>query len=151
IPATKLLAILPATDLTGRTDGRVLCDGLSASLRVKLQRVPGIQVLAASSPAAARETDVAKWAKDTGANLLVQPIARQTGDDLRLSFSMTRPGSPVLLAGDEVTGSANEPFPLEDELAARLLASLDVRTEPVKPKFEVPQGAPQVDTILAMG
>jgi serine/threonine-protein kinase len=151
LPASKLLAILPATDLTGRPDGRVLCDGLSASLRVKLQRVPGIQVLAASSPAAARETELAKWARDTGANLLVQPIARQKGDELRLSFSMTRPASPVLLAGDEVTGSANEPFQLEDELAARLLTALDVRTEKTKPKFEVAQGAPQVDTILAMG
>ena len=42
LPASKLLAILPATDLTGRPDGRQLCDGVSISLGVKLQGVSRI-------------------------------------------------------------------------------------------------------------
>ena len=40
LPATKLLAVLPAADFTGRPDGRALADGISMSLRQRLQPVP---------------------------------------------------------------------------------------------------------------
>src|ERR1017187_4824713 len=51
LPSTKLLAVLPAADFTGRSDGRQLCDGFSVSLRSKLQRVSGVSIML---PAAAR-------------------------------------------------------------------------------------------------
>ena len=152
LPSAKVLAILPATDLTGRPDGRILCDGLSASLRVKLQRVPGLEVMNPSSPAVARETDPAAWSRDTGANILVQPLLRQNGERMQVSFSVTRPGSSVLLAADEVTGPAAEPFRLEEELASRLLSALEAGPVPKGPKSEeIAAGPPQVDFVLATG
>ncbi|HEX2798929.1 MAG TPA: serine/threonine-protein kinase, partial [Thermoanaerobaculia bacterium] len=51
LPASKMLAILPATDLTGRADGRQLCDGVSFSLGVKLQSITNLAIMRASSPA----------------------------------------------------------------------------------------------------
>jgi len=152
MPAAKVLAVLPATNLTGEPESRVLCDGLSASLRVKLQRVPGLQVVAPSSPAASRQTDAAAWVRDTGANLLVQPALRRTGDRIQLSFSVTHPGSPLQVAADEVTGSAAEPFQLEEELAARLLEALGIQAAPAGPKHEeIVAGQPQLDFVLASG
>ena len=120
LPASKMLAILPATDLTGREDGRQLCDGVSFSLGVKLQSIQGLAIMRPSSPAMLKETDVAKWARDTGANLLVQPAVRQMGDTRQLSFSISLAGSPVQIAAGEVTGPAAEHFRLEDELTQKL-------------------------------
>ncbi len=153
LPQTKLLAILPAADFTGRPDGRTFCDGLSASLRVKLQRMQGLQVMVPSSPSLASESDPAKWARDTGANLLVQPLVRQTGDRMQMAFFVTLAGSPVQIAAGEVTGQASEPFGLEEELTGKLLASLEVQAAGggrQKPEA-ISGGRSQVDYVLALG
>jgi len=156
LPASKMLAILPATDLTGRADGRQLCDGVSFSLGVKLQSVPNLAIMRPSSPAMLREADAAKWARDTGANLLVQPAVRQMGDTRQLSFSVSLAGSPVQIAAGEVTGPAAEHFRLEDELTQKLVAALRLPlasggATPASPLASVPAGGPQTDYVVALG
>ncbi|MGZ5426053.1 MAG: protein kinase domain-containing protein [Thermoanaerobaculia bacterium] len=156
LPASKMLAILPATDLTGRADGRQLCDGVSFSLGVKLQSVPNLAIMRPSSPAMLKETDAAKWARDTGANLLVQPAVRQMGDTRQLSFSISLAGSPVQIAAGEVTGPAAEHFRLEDELTQKLASALKVHLAsggavPTPAPASVPAGAPQTDYVVALG
>ncbi|HSB63418.1 MAG TPA: tetratricopeptide repeat protein [Thermoanaerobaculia bacterium] len=156
LPASKMLAILPATDLTGREDGRQLCDGVSFSLGVKLQSVPNLAIMRPSSPAMLKETDVAKWARDTGANLLVQPAVRQMGDTRQLSFSISLAGSPVQIAAGEVTGPAAEHFRLEDELTQKLASALKVHLAtgsavPTPAPSSIPAGQPQTDYVVALG
>ena len=151
-----MLAILPATDLTGREDGRQLCDGVSFSLGVKLQSVPNLAIMRPSGPAMLKETDVAKWARDTGANLLVQPAVRQMGETRQLSFSITLAGSPVQIAAGEVTGPAAEHFRLEDELTQKLTSALKVHLAsggvvPTPAIASVPAGAPQTNYVVALG
>jgi serine/threonine-protein kinase len=156
LPASKLLAILPATDLTGRPDGRQLCDGVSVSLGVRLQSVPGVAIMHSSGPAMLQETDLAKWARDTGANLLVQPAVRQVGDTRQLSYTVLLAGSPVQLAAGEVTGPATEHFRLEDELTQKLIATLRVQlasgapaSAPASSTFA--PGPAQTDYVVATG
>ena len=156
LPASKLLAILPATDLTGREDGRQLCDGVSFSLGVKLQSVPNVAIMRPSSSAMLKETDAAKWARDTGANLLVQPAVRQMGDTRQLSFSLSLAGSPLQIAAGEVSGPAAEHFRLEDELTQKLAAALKVHLAsggavPTAAPVSLPVGAPQTDYVVALG
>ena len=45
LPDAKVLAVLPFRDLTGRTDGPLVADGLAETVSVQLSRVPGVQVL----------------------------------------------------------------------------------------------------------
>ncbi len=154
LPASKMLAILPATDLTGREDGRQLCDGVSFSLGVKLQGVPNLAIMRPSSSAMFKETDASKWARDTGANLLVQPAVRQMGDTRELSFSISLAGSPVQIAAGEVSGPAAEHFRLEDELTQKLVAALRIHLATggaVPTPASVPAGSPQTDYIVALG
>ena len=156
LPASKMLAILPATDLTGREDGRQLCDGVSFSLGVKLQGVPNLAIMRPSSSAMLKETDAAKWARDTGANLLVQPAVRQMGDMRQLSFSISLAGSPVQIAAGEVTGPAAEHFRLEDELTQKLVAALRLHLASGSPvrtpaPASIPAGPPQTDYVVALG
>src|SRR5450830_7415 len=156
LPASKMLAILPATDLTGREDGRQLCDGVSFSLGVKLQSVPNLAIMRPSSPAMLKETDAAKWARDTGANLLVQPAVRQMGDTRQLSFSISLVGSQVQIAAGEVSGPAAEHFRLEDDLAQKLVAALKIHLAsggavPTPAPASVPAGASQTDYVVALG
>ena len=156
LPASKLLAILPATDLTGREDGRQLCDGVSFSLGVKLQSVPGVAIMPPSAPALLKETDPAKWARDTGANLLVQPAVRQMGDTRQLSFSVSLAGSPVQIAAGEVTGPAADHFRLENELTQKIMAALQIHLAsrgpvPTPSSPELTPGPAQTDYVVALG
>ena len=156
LPASKLLAILPATDLTGRPDGRQLCDGLSISLGVKLQSVPNLAIMPPSSSAMLKETDPARWARDTGANLLLRPTVRQMGDTRQLSFSISLAGSPVQIAAGEVSGPAAEHFLLEDELAQKVAGALRIHLAtgaavPTPAPPSVPPGPAQTDYVVALG
>ncbi len=150
LPASKLLAILPATDLTGRSDGRQLCDGFSVSLRSKLRRVPGVSIML---PAAARlETDAAKVAHDTGANLILVPSARRSGDQVQLSYSLALAASPVQIDAGEVTGPESEWFRLENELSEKICASLDLARGGSPPvREEITRGPSQSEYVVALG
>ena len=152
LPSTKLLAVLPAADFTGRSDGRQLCDGFSVSLRSKLQRVSGVSVML---PAAARlEADAAKVARDTGANLILAPSARKSGDQVQLSYSLALATSPVQIDAGEVIGLESDWFRLENELYAKICASLQLGlaggTGP-PPRDEIARGASQSDYVVALG
>ena len=156
LPAAKLLAVLPATDLTGRPDGKQLCAGVSFGLGVKLQSVPGVSVMRPSSPAMLAETDPSRWARDTGANVLIQPTVRQMGETRQLSFSVFLAGSPVQLAADEVTGPAADHFRLEEELTRKLVAALAVnlatgQAVSPRPSPAVAAGPAQTDYVVALG
>ncbi len=152
IPATKLLAVLPAADFTGRSDGRQLCDGFSVGLRSKLQRVSGVSIML---PAAARlETDAAKVASDTGANLILAPSARKSGDQVRLSYTLARASSAVQIDAGEVTGQEGDWFRLEDELLAKICASLEIGIAVPggpPPREEIARGPSQSDYVVALG
>jgi serine/threonine-protein kinase len=155
LPASKLLAILPATDLTGRPDGRQLCDGVSFGLGVKLYGVPDIVVIRPDrSELKDKEADPLKWAREKGANIFVQPAVRQMGDKRQLSFSISLAGSPVQIAAGEVTGPDAEHFKLEDELSEKLVSALRLHvapgaTAPARPP--IPAGAAQTDYVVALG
>src|ERR1017187_6060963 len=80
-------------------------------------------------PAAARlEADAAKVARDTGANLILAPSARKSGDQVQLSYSLALATSPVQIDAGEVTGLESDWFRLENELFARICGSLELGT-----------------------
>ena len=155
LPASMILAILPATDLTGRPDGRQLCDGVSFGLGVKLDGVPNVVVIRPdATELKAKETDPLKWAREKGANILVQPAVRQMGEERQLSFSITRSGSPVQIAADEVRGAAAEHFKLEDDLARKLVSALRLQAVPgasTTARSSIPAGVAQTDYVVALG
>jgi tetratricopeptide (TPR) repeat protein len=153
LPATKLLAVLPAADFTGRPDGRALADGITTSLRQRLQPVPGISITMPSSAEAARETDPAKVARDQGANLLVLPSVQRSGDRLRLSYSLRLDTSPIQIDAGDVDGPESDLFALQDALAARLVSSLRLRYAGggTPPREEIAKGPAQSDYVTALG
>jgi tetratricopeptide (TPR) repeat protein len=152
LPSTKLLAVLPAADFTGRSDGRQLCDGFSVGLRSKLQRVSGVSIML---PAAARlEMDATKAARDTGANLILTPSARKSGDQVQLSYSLASATSPVQIDAGEVTGLESDWFRLENELFTKICASLKLGLTAGSgppPREEIARGPPQSDYVVALG
>jgi tetratricopeptide (TPR) repeat protein len=106
-------------------------------------------------PAAARlETDAAKVAKDTGANLILAPSARKSGDQIQLSYSLALATSPVQIDAGEVVGLESDWFRLENELYAKICASLELGLSGgigQPPREELARGASQSDYVVALG
>ena len=154
LPAAKLLAVLPATEFTGEEKALLRAAGISASLRGKLQRVVGVRIMQASSAAAGRETDPVRAARDTGANLILQPSIRQTGDRIQLSYSLALTSSPVQIDAGEVIGSESDLFNLEDDLARKIYTSLALTVTGggrPPPGEEIARGPSQSDYFIALG
>ncbi len=130
LPKEKYLAIQPFKDLSGRTDGQLVVDGLTESFGARLTKLkgPGLMVMAPSGGAPASD-DPVRFAQDRGANLVLAGAFRRQGDQVRLSYSLLAAGSPAILAADEVSGSATDQFALEDRLVESVLASLRVHLE----------------------
>ena len=105
-------------------------------------------------PGAARlETDVAKVARDTGANLILAPSARTSGGQVQLSYSLALSASPVQIDGGEVTGPESDWFRLENELASKICASLELGLgrEFGPPHEEITRGPSQSEYVVALG
>ncbi len=128
LPKEKFLALMPFKDLSGRPDGQLLVDGLTESVAARLTKVQKIMVMTAGG-SAAPDSELARYARDRGANLLLQGVYRIQGDRVRLTYSLLATGSPDRLAGDEVEGSASDQFAVEDRLVESIVASLRVHLD----------------------
>ena len=104
-------------------------------------------------PAAARlETDAAKVARDTGANLILTPSARKSGDQIQLSYSLALATSPVQIDAGEVLGSERDWFRLENELYAKICTSLAVvGGTGASRREEIAPGPSQSEYFVALG
>ena len=125
LPKEKYLAILPFKDLSGRKDGQIIVDGIADSFGARLTKVPGLMVMSSGrDPGGGSDAEIARFAKERGANLLLQCSYRSQGDTVRLTYRLLSPSSLAILAGDEVEGAAKDQFALEDRLFENVLASL---------------------------
>jgi tetratricopeptide (TPR) repeat protein len=125
LPKEKYLAILPFKDLSGRPEGQVIVDGLADSFGARLTKVQGLMVMASGSEQrGGDDAEIAKFARERGANLLLQCSYRSQGDTVRLTYRLLSPTSLAIVAGDEVEGASKDQFALEDRLFENVLASL---------------------------
>jgi serine/threonine-protein kinase len=125
LPKEKYLAILPFKDLSGRAEGQVVVDGIADSFGARLTKVPGLMVMSSGRDAGGvSDAEIARFARERGANLLLQCSYRSQGDTVRLTYRLLSPTSLAILAGDEVEGAAKDQFALEDRLFENVLASL---------------------------
>src|SRR5262249_5845726 len=136
----RSLVVLPAKVADDVPGGPVLGDGLVETLSVRLNKVPGIQVVtpAAAVAAADRDPDPIGAARRVGANLVVKPSIVRSGDRIRLIYSVWNVQTRIQEAGDTVDGSLADLFGVQDEFAAKLTTALKLR-QPAK-KTPTPTG-----------
>jgi len=69
-------------------------------------------------------------ARALGANLLLRGSVRRHGMQVRVTYALLDPREGLQLAGDVITGSALQPFDVEDQVAASVTRALGIGTEP---------------------
>jgi serine/threonine-protein kinase len=142
----RYLAVLPFRNMqtASEADARreLFALGITETVSAQLSRYPGILVVPASAEAGAGDHDVREIARACGADVVLRGNIQQSGERLRISFSVIDPILGVQIAGDVLDGALTEVFLLQDQLARRVAGVLQpgaasVTALPVRTGLEV--------------
>ncbi|HEY6051459.1 MAG TPA: tetratricopeptide repeat protein, partial [Thermoanaerobaculia bacterium] len=125
-PRERSLVVLPAKVTSDSPAGQTVGDGLVETLSVRLNRVPGIQVVTPAAAIAASDKDPDPFgaARSVGANLVVRTSVVKNGDRVRFIYSVWNVQTRAQEAGDTTDGSASDLFIMQDDLAEKVATSL---------------------------
>src|SRR5215831_5781019 len=138
----RSLVVLPAKVLSDFPGGQLVGDGLVETLSVRLNEVPGIQVVTpvAAVQASDKTADPLGAARSVGAGLVVRSSVARDGSKVRFTYSVWNVQTRRQVAGDTVDGSASDLFGFQDELAERVALALKLprpaRTTPTSTGLE---------------
>ena len=129
VPQEKHLAVLPFKELSGRADAQMFSEGISETISARLSRSRDVQVVSTGAlGAVAGSGDLQRISRDVGANLVLRGTVQRAGDQIRISYTLLRIEGGLQLAGDTVTGPADDVFAIEDRLAESVVDALELRS-----------------------
>src|SRR5262249_3206687 len=97
--------------------------GITDTVSAQLARYPGILVVSGGAAAGA-SSDVRDVARACGADVVLRGSIQQSGERLRITFSLLDPVESLQIAGDVLDGALTEVFLLQDQLARRVADAL---------------------------
>ncbi|MFN2238954.1 MAG: tetratricopeptide repeat protein [Thermoanaerobaculia bacterium] len=131
IPGVKSIAVLPFSDLSGHPGGDLYSRGISETISARLASVPDLQIMPPSSSRSAGPVDYPKLGRETGATMFLNGSVQRSGDVLRVTYSLID-ANGVQLAAATVPGNASDLFLLQDQLAERVVETLELRSRPMR-------------------
>ncbi len=154
IPAAKIVMILPFKDLSGTPTGQLMGDGMVETLSSRLAQVPGLQVVtpAEAIAAADKNNEPFQAAGKAGASLLLQGSVQQTGERIRITFTVWNSGQRTRLAGKTIDGAASDLFGMQDRLVDDVIGALKVGHGPAAVQWKgLETAAEQARYVTAIG
>ena len=129
------LVVLPAKVMSDSPGGQLVGDGLVETLSVRLNEVPGIQVVTPSAAVAASDKNADPFgaARSVGANLVVRSSVVRNGERVRIIYSVWNVQTRFQVAGGTVDGTAADLFGMQDQLAQSVADALKLRRRSTKP------------------
>ena len=132
LPASKQLAIV-FTQVGGDADSRLWADGLTQVIGARLGHSGGLQVITPFDAMTGARSNAGELARDAGANLLLRGTVHRDRARTRISYALTDPASGRQLAAAVLTGTNEDIFDLQDELAERVAKDLQLGTTTSQP------------------
>jgi len=116
-PLVKSIAILPFANLSGEESDEYLVSGFKEELVVMLASIEEMTVKPVRGDLGQIETG--EIAKELGVESVLEGTLRREGDELRISFRISKGENGVTHSG-EVSGSVNELFATQERLANKV-------------------------------
>jgi tetratricopeptide (TPR) repeat protein len=128
-PGPHVVAVLPLLDPSKDPQNEPLAAGVSDSLITALSKLDGLTVVsrAAVLKYRDRQLDTDAIAREVGASLLVDGSLQRSGDALRLTLSLLRPGSKVVQWQESYDGNFKDILRLQSDVATAVAQSLRVK------------------------
>jgi tetratricopeptide (TPR) repeat protein/TolB-like protein len=118
----KYVAVMRFKDLSGDPNGQFVVDGLAETLASRLAHFQSVQVMRPSSESLAAK-DIAKVARDLGANVALTGSMQRDHDQFRVNFRVVDVVNGTE-KGDLIDGPVSDLFSIEDRLAASVASTL---------------------------
>jgi serine/threonine protein kinase/tetratricopeptide (TPR) repeat protein len=125
--APTRLAVLPFTTAGEDPSSKAFSDGLTETLAAKLTQLSGSSPLQVVPPSEIRGegiTTIDQARKGFGANLVLVGTLHESGDRVRISYSLVDPQSMHQVSADTITADASDVFSVEDRVVASVVEML---------------------------
>jgi serine/threonine-protein kinase len=133
LPQKEVLAVLPFQVVAGNEKLTALGQGVVESLTTKLGRLSenhSLEVIPARNLRERGITTLAEARKQLGADLGLTVNLQESGELIRVTYSLVDGQTGSAIAGDSVTVPAADPFSVEDDVAEGAVKALQLRLPP---------------------
>ena len=126
-PAASI-AVLPFADMSPNKDQEYLSDGIAEELLNLLVKVPGMQVAARTSSFSfkGKEVTIADVARELQVTNVLEGSVRKSGNRVRITAQLIEARSGFHLYSETFDRSLDNIFAIQDEIAAAVVAKLQV-------------------------
>jgi serine/threonine-protein kinase len=125
----RQMAVLPFRPTAEDASSRAFANGLTETLTAKLgqlaDRYP-LEIVSASETRAQRVSDAKQARSSLGATLVLEGSLQQSGDTVRVSYSLVDTGTRRQVHSGVVTADASNPFAVQDRVIEEVLRTLDI-------------------------
>jgi adenylate cyclase len=128
------IAVLPFENLSADPQQEYFCDGIAEEIRLALDRVPGIRVVARSSSFAlkGKNLDAREMGKRLQASAILEGTVRQQNGNLRIGVQLVDSRSGLNIWSNRFDRKLEDLFAVQDEIAHNIANRLEVELLPVK-------------------
>jgi len=130
----KELAIVPAV-LNSGTETSAFGNGLIQTLESRLGQLSSkhsLQIIPVSEMRARNISTVQQANQVFGANLGIELSVERAGEMMRVNYALIDASRHQQLNGDTITARADDPFALEDRVAASVVRELELELQPAE-------------------
>jgi TolB-like protein/DNA-binding winged helix-turn-helix (wHTH) protein len=123
------VAVLSFENLTGDPENAYLGDGIAEEVIHALARIPNLKVPARTSTFSyrGRAVDVRTIARDLGVHAVVEGSLRSAGEQIRVTVQLADGRTGYHLWSQSFERNAGDLLAMQDEIAANVVAALDVK------------------------
>ncbi len=121
------VAVLPFKDLNRTADSQIFTDGIAEMIRSRLGESRTVRVIPAFDSVSGGNPPTV--ARQLGAAYAVTGAVQRQDSAVHISVSLLDAGSGEQVAGETLTGSANDLFSLDDRVVDVLLAGMKVQRD----------------------
>lgn len=131
LPGRPSIAVLPFANLSGDPGQDYFADGMVDDITTELARLRWLFVIARNSSFAykGRAVDVRQVGRELGVRYLLEGSVRRAGDRLRIVGQLVDAATGAHLWADRFDGEAADVFDLQDQVTARVVATIAPRLE----------------------
>jgi len=133
--STNSIAVLPLKNLSGNADQSYFSDGLTEELRTALRRIDALQVVAATSSDAVRDTkdDARTIAGRLGVAFLLSGAVQRAADTVRISLELVDASTGFSRWSSQFDRKLTDIFAVQSEIALTVAQALSVQIATATP------------------
>ena len=125
---TPSIAVLPFLNMSGNKENEYFSDGLTETLLHMLAQLPDLRVAARTSSFAFKESDagIAEVAETLNVAHVLEGSVQRSDNQVRVTAQLIRASDGFHVWSQNYTRPLNDIFAIQDEIAADVVAALDV-------------------------